>query len=73
MMELMNDLSLELNEERRREVALDTMHAAHATNDVVRRSVAFGLVAVGQWLATEPAAELEPSPARSMQVTGDCV
>jgi hypothetical protein len=32
MMELMNDLALQLNEERRREVALDTMRAIRAAN-----------------------------------------
>lgn len=77
MMELMNDLGLELNEVRRREVALATMRAAHAGNGGVRRSAALALVAAGQWLAGEPSEKpLRPSPAAAapnMQISGDCI
>jgi hypothetical protein len=74
MMELMNDVALELNESRRRELALDTMRAARASNGGLRRTTALALVAAGQWLAGERfAADRQPSPAPKMQVSGDCI
>ena len=74
MMELMNDLALELNESRRRELALDAMRAVRASNGGLRRSAAVALVAAGQWLAGDPVAtDRQPSPAQKMQVSGDCV
>jgi hypothetical protein len=73
MLELMNDLALELNESRRRELALAEMRAARASGGL-RRSSALALVAAGQWLAGDPAAaDVQPSPAPRMQVSGDCV
>ncbi len=74
MMELMNDLALELNESRRRELALDTMRAVRASSGGLRRSTALALVAAGHWLAGDPAAEdRQPSPAPKMQASGDCI
>jgi hypothetical protein len=74
MMELMNDLALELNESRRRELALSTMSEVRASNGGLRRSTALALVAAGQWLAGErPVEDRQPSPAPRMQVSGDCI
>jgi len=74
MMELMNDLALELNESRRRELALSTMSDAGAANGGLRRSAALALVAAGQWLAGDTVAtDRRPSPAPKMQVSGDCI
>ena len=73
MMELMNDLALELNESRRRDLAMDTMREVRAYNGGLRRSAALALVAAGQWLAADTAEETRLSPAPKMQVTGDCV
>jgi hypothetical protein len=74
MMELMNDVALELNESRRRELALDTMREVRAPNGGLRGSTALALVAAGQWLAGDSVAtDRQPSPAPKMQISGDCV
>ena len=62
MMELMNDLGLELNEKRRREVALDTMRAAHAAK--------FGGTA---WIDVASDEPVQPSPApKLVPANADC-
>jgi hypothetical protein len=74
MMELMNDVALELNEERRHELALDAMRAARAANGGLRQSTALALVAAGQWLAGDsPAQDRQAANLPKMQVSGDCV
>jgi hypothetical protein len=75
MLELMNDLALELNESRRRELALDEMRAARASGGGLRRSAAHALVAAGEWLSGDLVApdRQSSSPAPKMQVSGDCV
>jgi hypothetical protein len=70
MMELMNDISLELNEERRREVVSDTMRVARAANRLLRESAAVALVTTGQWLSGDTSDDRMQS---RMRVGSDCV
>ena len=50
MMELMSQQALEVGAARRREVALDTMRAARASDWRIRR-IGSALVAFGNWVA----------------------
>jgi hypothetical protein len=73
MMELMNELGLELNEGRRREVALDDMRALRAPrgSSWTRQAAGNALVALGGWLEGSPSTtSLSPATAK---ISGDCV
>jgi hypothetical protein len=72
MMELMNTFSLELNEQRRREIALDDMRAIRAErgSSWTRQAAGIALMTAGRWLEGTPSAtSLSPATARA---SGDC-
>jgi hypothetical protein len=68
MMELMSYQALETGAQRRREVVLDAMRAARASNTRLRQIAGMVLVGIGQMIAGE-----RPVASARLRTSSDCL
>jgi hypothetical protein len=71
--ELMNPIALEVGQERRREIAEETMRAARASDKDPRESAASALMIVAKQVGGQDAAPRKAAPSPKLQPKTDCV